>query len=92
MATYREPSSWKPPSQGTTKREEMPRSAFLDSAKRRYPYKIYRNGKWVASEKGALAAYDRAMQQHEYGIARRALRILNKIRKEKGKEPLEWKR
>jgi len=84
MATYREPARWNP------NRGEMPSYAFLDRKNRRYPYMMYRDEKWVRSEKGLLYAYSRAKQQGDLAIARRAFNMLNEERKKKGKEPLEW--
>jgi len=80
-------SGWNPPAQGTRKRAKMPRSAFLDPKGRRYPFKERREGKYVATERGLMAAYRRAAQQGDKNIARKALKKLNPMRKKKGKEP-----
>jgi len=86
----REPPKWKPPA-GKKKRQEMPASAFLLPSERKFPVKVYQNGEWVYSEKGLMAAYKRAKQHGYTAVARRAFRLLNQIRKKKGKETLEWK-
>jgi hypothetical protein len=60
-------------------------------AERKYPFKTYnpRTGEWVESENGLMAARNRAHQHGELEVAREATKRLNRIRKEKGKEPLE---
>lgn len=80
---------WNPPAQGTTAREKMPRSAFLMPDERKYPFKVKRDGEWVASERGLMAARNRAAQQGETAVERKAITKLNVIRKKKGKEPLK---
>jgi len=79
---------WHPPGIGSKARRNMPRSAFLVPSQRKYPYKTKRGGRWVASERGLMAAYKRAKQQHNEPVAAAALRKLNPIRKGKGKETL----
>lgn len=81
--------AWNPPAQGTKEREEMPRSAFLDPAARRYPFKVKRKGEWVESEAGLMAARNRAAQQGDTAVEKKALTKLNRIRREKGKEPFK---
>jgi hypothetical protein len=77
--------AWNPPAQGTTARKEMPRSAFLEPSVRKYPYKVRRNGRWVISDRGLVAAYRRAAQQGNKTVMNKALRILNRRRKTQGK-------
>lgn len=79
---------WNPPSQGSRARKAMPRSAFLKPSVRKYPYKTKRGGRWVASERGLMAAYKRAGQQGDAAVKAAALRKLNPIRKAKGKPTL----
>lgn len=80
--------AWNPPRVGSEEREKMPRSAFLDPEGRRYPFKVKRNGEWVESEEGLMAAYRRAIIQGETDIRDKALARLNRIRRKKGKEEL----
>jgi len=47
-----------------------------------------RGGRWVASEKGLMAAYRRANQQRDRATAQAALRRLNPMRKKQGKKTL----
>jgi len=76
---------WKAPAVGSKARKEMPRSAFLKPSTRKYPYKVYRNGKWVASETGLMAAMRRAAQQGATTTKKKACTKLNAIRRKKGK-------
>lgn len=80
--------AWSPPPVGSKERNEMPRSAFLDPANRRYPYKVKRGGEWVESEEGLMAAYRRAIIQGDRSIRDKALEKLNRIRRREGKEEL----
>jgi hypothetical protein len=77
---------WKPAAQGTKKRKAMPKSAFLVTEQRKYPYKVKRGDKWVISEQGLMSAYKRASQQHDAPVRAKALTKLNKIRRAKGKK------
>ncbi|MCL2391969.1 MAG: hypothetical protein FWC66_05095 [Oscillospiraceae bacterium] len=79
---------WKAPPVGSKARGNMPRSAFLKPGVRKYPYKVMRGGRWVASEKGLMAAYRRANQQRDRATAQAALRRLNPMRKKQGKKTL----
>ena len=69
---------WNPPAQGTKARNNMPASAFLDPAHKKYPYKVKRNGKWVVSRAGVIAAKKRAAQQGKTALVAKADRILKK--------------
>ncbi len=69
---------WNPPAQGTKARNKMPASAFLDPAHKKYPYKVKRNGKWVVSRAGVIAAKKRAAQQGKTALVAKADRILKK--------------
>lgn len=80
--------AWNPPRAGSEERESMPRSAFLDPEGRRYPFKVKRNGVWVESEEGLMAAYRRAIIEGETSIRNKALEKLNRIRRREGKEEL----
>ena len=77
--------AWRPPRQGTKARRAMPRSAFLVPGQRKYPFKVKRGGRWVASPQGLMAAYKRASQQGNRRVRAEALRRLNPIRKRQGK-------
>ena len=93
-----ERGGWKAPAVGSKARRKMPRSAFLLPASRKYPFKVYRNGKWEPSERGLMAARKRAAQQKARGshgaatAERRAVQKLNTIRRRQGKSPLKIKR
>ena len=79
---------WKAPTSKKARRA-MPASAFLkDGTQRKYPYKVYRGGKWIPSERGLVAAYKRAAQQGDKAVMAKAKRIADPIRKRKGKPPL----
>lgn len=80
---------WNPPAQGTKAREKMPDSAFLMPSEKKYPFKVKRDGEWVVSERGLMAALKRAAQHGETAVENKARKKLNVIRKKKGKEPLE---
>ena len=80
---------WKAPPVGSSAREDLPAHVFLNPSQRKYPYKVYRNGKWEISYRGIMAAYRRAIMQGDRAIRDKAKRILNRLRKEKGLEPLE---
>jgi len=82
-------AKWNPPAQGSKARAKMPRSAFLDSENRRYPYKTKSSsGRWKISDRGLMAAYRRAAQQGHTSIKNKALAILNRRRKRQGKSKL----
>lgn len=83
-----ERGGWRAPPQGSTARKKMPNIAFLQPRLRKYPYRVYRKGHWVPSERGLMAAYKRASQQHNMPVRRLALVKLNRIRKDKGKPPV----
>ena len=70
--------SWYPPAQGTKKRDAMPASCFLDSKNKKYPYKVKKNGKWVASKQGLQAAKSRAAQQHRQDLVKKADNIMSR--------------
>ena len=70
--------SWNPPAQGTKKRDAMPASCFLDSKNKKYPYKVKKNGKWVASKQGLQAAKSRAAQQHRQDLVKKADNIMSR--------------
>ena len=72
---------WNPPAQGTKARNNMPASAFLDPAHKKYPYKVKRNGKWVPSRAGVIAAKKRAAQQGKTALVAKADRILSRLSK-----------
>jgi len=88
---------WKAPAVGGRARKAMPRSAFLIPSQRKYPYKVMRGGRWVTSPQGLMAARKRAAQQKAKGsrgaatAERRAVRLLNPIRRRQGKLPLKIK-
>ena len=67
---------WAPPAQGTTARNNMPSSCFLDQKNKKYPYKTKKDGKWVASKSGLQAAARRAGQQGATGIKAKAEKML----------------
>jgi len=50
--TLNEQDKWNPPPVGSKKREEMPSHAFLLPSKRKFPFKVKRNGRWVVSCEG----------------------------------------
>lgn len=62
---------------GSEEREEIPRHVFLDPARRRYPVKVLRGGKWVYNYRSLRAAISRANSQGDVAIQRRASRILD---------------
>ena len=84
----RERGGWKAPAVGSKARKKMPKSAFLLPGTRKYPYKVYRDGRWQESEKGLMAAYRRAILQGNQNVKAKARAKLNKIRKKKGKPPI----
>lgn len=51
----RKSRTWSPPAQGTRARRKMSRSAFLDPANRRYPFKEEIGGRMRVSERGLMA-------------------------------------
>jgi len=64
---------------GTPKRrKKVPAHVFLDPVHRKYPYKVYKNGKWVVSRRSLVAAIHRAAQHHHPEIEARARRLLNR--------------
>ena len=83
-----ERGGWRAPGQGTRARQQMPRHAFLQPTTRKYPYKVKRGNRWVASERGLMAAYKRASQHGATATRNKALRLLNPIRAKKGKPRL----
>jgi len=80
--------NWNPPAVGAEEREKMPADAFLDPAKRKYPYK-YQNekGEWVISEKALMSAR-RLAAVHDRDVFEKTTPLLNEIRKERGEELL----
>jgi|GEM_PF-6692933 len=68
-------------------RRKMPASVFLKPRERKYPVKVKRNG-WQYSLAGLMAAYKRARQHGETGVAAKAKRIADPMRKRLGKPPL----
>jgi hypothetical protein len=68
--------AWNPPSQGTNKREAMPSSCFLVPGEKKYPWKVKRNGQWVPSKQGLMAALHRAAQQGDASVEAKARRLL----------------
>ena len=79
---------WRPPKVGSKARQKMPRSVFLIPSQRKYPYKVKRGNRWVATEQGLMAAYRRAILQKNAHVKNRARAKLNKLRKDKGKPPV----
>ena len=77
--------SWNPPPAGSSNRDNMPASAFLDSRHKKYPYKIKRNGKWQISKSGLRAAITRAAQQHDSSIEKKARRIYLRLKNNRKK-------
>ena len=64
---------------GTPKRrKEAPAHVFLDPVHRKYPYKVYKNGRWVISRRLLVAAIHRAAQYHHPEIEARARRLLKR--------------
>lgn len=59
-------------------RENMPATAFLDTKNKKYPFKVKRNGKWVPSRAGLIAAKSRAGQQHKKALEDKADRLLKR--------------
>ena len=71
--------AWNDPSKGSEKkRQEMPASCFLDTKNRKYPFKVKRNGQWVPSRRGLIAAKSRAAQQHKSELVAKADRLLKR--------------
>lgn len=62
---------------GEESREEIPRHVFLDPARRRYPVKVLRGGKWVYDYRSLRAAISRANTQGDKAIQARASRLLD---------------
>lgn len=56
----------------------MPASCFLNQKEKKYPYKVKKNGKWVPSKQGLMAAKRRAAQQGDMSIESKADRLLNR--------------
>lgn len=67
---------WNPPAQGTNKREAMPSSCFLVPREKKYPWKVKKNGQWVPSRQGLMAAMKRAAQQGDSAVEAKAKRLL----------------
>lgn len=68
---------WNPPAAGSKARLEMPSSAFLLPASRRYPYKVLIDGQWVVSEPGLRSAISVANSQRDLTISQKASRLLD---------------
>ena len=60
------------------KRKEAPPHVFLLPKERKFPVKVYRNGKWVYSKKLLKAALGRARQHGYLSAAAKAERILQR--------------
>lgn len=67
--------------EGSKHRENMPKDVFLDPAKRSYPVKVKRNGKWEYSPKLLLAAARDARMQGRHDLADRADKIRTDLKK-----------
>jgi len=86
--TYREPAHWT-----AQNRDKMPDGFFLlitgsgESKVRKFPAGMYRDGKWVWSKKGLLAARSRAAQYHYPQVFNKTTRLLNRYFLEEGHEP-----
>ena len=65
---------WTGPSDSA--RKSMPASAFLDTKNKKYPFKVKRDGKWVPSRSGLIAAKSRAAQQHKPALVKKADNLL----------------
>ena len=61
-----------------SKRKTMPSSCFLMPSQRKYPWKVYRNGKWVPSATQLLAAISCANSTGNKAISAKAQRLLHK--------------
>jgi len=59
-------------------REKYPSHVFLLPKQRKFPVKVYRNGKWVYSKKLLKAALGRAEQHNYPQVAAAARRILKR--------------
>ena len=61
-----------------SKRKTMPSSCFLIPSQRKYPWKVYRNGKWVPSATQLKAAISCANSTGNKAISAKAQRLLHK--------------
>ena len=88
-AGYREPRAWKPEPAGSKAREESKRPSwgYLNPASKTYPVVVERDGEWYYSLTGAVAAYRRAILNNDRETAAKALRLINRLRREKDLEP-----
>ena len=77
METPRGLSDWQKTPSGSKDREAIPAHVFL-GANRTYPVKVWRDGKWVYSERMLRAAISRANSQKRPDISARASRILRR--------------
>ena len=90
-AGYRDTKTWNPPRVGSEARSEIPRGYFL-GANRTYPVYKIRDGKPYLSLTGAVAAWRRAILNGDTAVERKALRLINRLRKEQGLEPWEGRK
>lgn len=51
---------------------------FSRGSDKKYPYKVKKNGKWVASKQGLQAAKSRAAQQHRQDLVKKADNIMSR--------------
>lgn len=72
--------SWNPPAVGSSKRKEMPDHVFLLPSQKKYPYKKYKNGKWVISCAGLKAAYTVANMRGNSNVVSKALQIAKRAK------------
>ena len=77
-------SGWQRMGSGSPGRKHVPSHVFYDQARRRYPHKVWRGGKWQESPRMQMAAYRRASQQGDRAIAAKAARDINKRRRKSG--------
>ena len=67
--------AWKP---SDKKRKTMPSSCFLMPSQRKYPWKVYRGGKWVPSATQLRAAISCANRAGATTISAKAQRLYAK--------------
>lgn len=67
--------AWNP---SDKKRKTMPSSCFLMPSQRKYPWKVYRGGKWVPSATQLKAAISCANASHNSEISNKAQRLYKK--------------